>query len=569
LFSASFVMNSSKKKVLVILLAVLVLGAASAVWIMRGAAGPTDAAALLPAETVALASLPDLPRSASRWPKTILAKIGAEPEMKAFLERPIQHFTKNRGGHEAAGVLWQLKPGRIFVSVVSMDSNDAALLVGFQFWGGKSGHDVAVARLREEISRGGPAPEIARETYNRVEIASSKHQGFTLYNASQGQWGFLSNNLAALKDAIDRAAGRKKDDSLAENARYKEVLAKLIADPDLLLFCQPQSALETLLEVGSSLGAQPVPQQVEQLRKVEAVGATTKFDEANLRDAIFVLRRNPPDVGSLNHASMKFTSPETAVYFAFASDFRQILDAASNAIAAGVPTLPAMQSNRLAELIPQAFGPDCAISLWWTPQQIRPSGFVAVQIRDKPKAEESVRELLTLFPDAQVTESEGIRYLSFPSLQSAFVNPTIALDTDFLLLGVDPGELGHSLQASKVGASLEKSPVFSSALPAFKAANEVFGFADTKLLFERGFPLLRQVIIFGAAVVPGASDVIDASKLPETASIAKHLQPIIYSQTRIPEGYLVESSGPITMNQAALLGGMAGAWFFKPTVAEQ
>ena len=146
--------------------------------------------------------------------------------------------------------------------------------------------------------------------------------------------------------------------------------------------------------------------------------------------------------------------------------------------------------------------------------------------------------MLTLLPDAQLAESEGIRYLSFPSLQSAFVNPTIALDTDFLLLGVDPSELGQSLQASKAGESLEKSPVFSSALPAFKTANEVFGFADARLLFERGFPLLRQVIVFGAAVVPGASDVIDASKLPETGSIAKHLQPIVYSQTRIPEGYL-------------------------------
>jgi hypothetical protein len=556
------------KKILVILLALLILGAASALWIMRTGAGSTDAATLLPAETVFFASLPDLPRTASRWPKTILAKIGAEPEMKAFLERPIQYFTKDRGGDEAAGVLWKLKPGRIFAAIVSMDSNDAALLVGFQFWGGKSGHDLAVARLRDEISRGGPAPEIVHENYEGVEIASSKHPGLTLYNASQGQWGFLSNNLAVLKDAIDRTAGRKKDGSLADSSRYKEVLAKLVKDSDLLLFCQPQSALETLLEVGSSLGAQPVPQQVEQLRKLEAVGATTKLDEANLRDSVFVLRRNPPDVGSLNHGTMKFTSPETAIYFAFASDFRQILGAVPNAIAAGVPSPLIMQGGRLPQLIPQAFGPDCAISLSWAPQQMRPSGLIAVQIRDKAKAEESVRELLNLFPDAQLTESEGMRYYNFPSLQTAFVNPTLALDTDFLLMGVDPGELGHSLQASKAGETLEKSPVFAGALSAFKGANEVFGFADSKLLFERGFPILRQVIVFGAAVVPGASDVIDGSKLPETESIAKHLQPIVYSQTRIPEGYLVESSGPITMNHAALLGAVAGTWFLKPTVAE-
>ena len=172
-----------------------------------------------------------------------------------------------------------------------------------------------------------------REDYHGVEVASSAHRGLTLYNASQGQWGFLSNNLPALKDAIDRAAGRKKEGSLADSPRYKEVLGKLAKDADLLLFCQPQSALETLLEVGSSLGAQPITEQVEQLRKVEAIGATTKLDEAKLRDSLFVLRRNPPDIGALNHGAMKFTSPETAAYFEFVSDFRQIFAVASNAIA--------------------------------------------------------------------------------------------------------------------------------------------------------------------------------------------------------------------------------------------
>jgi hypothetical protein len=555
------------KKILVILLAVLVLTAASAYWILR-VTGPTDAAALLPAEAVALASLPDLPRTASRWPKTILAKIGAEPEMKAFLERPVEYLTKDRGGNEAAGILWKLKPERIFAAVVSVKSNDAAFLVGFQFWGGKTGHDLAVARLREELYRGGSAPEVVRENYQGVEIASSAHHGLTLYNASVGQWGFLSNNLPALKDAIDRTAGRKKEGSLADSPRYKEVLGKLAKDADLLLFCQPQSALETMLEVGSSLGAQPIPHQVEQLRKVEAIGATTKLDEVNLRDSIFVLRRNPPDIGSLNHGAMKFTSPETAAYFAFASDYRQIFTAASNAIATGLLSTP-MQSTKLPQLIPEALGPDTAISVSWAPEQMRPTGLIAVQIKDQAKAEESVRELLGLFPEASVTELEGIRYFSFPSLQSAFANPTLALFEGFLVLGVDPGELSHSLQSFKTGQTLETSPVFASALSAYKATNEVFGYVDSKVLFERGFPMLRRIIVFGVAVVPGASAIIDASKLPETESIAKHLQPIVYNQTRLPEGYLAESSGPITMNQAAFLGAVAGAWLLKPIVGGQ
>lgn len=550
------------KKIFVILLAILVLFAAYAVWTLRDT-GPADAAELLPTETVALASIPDLPRTASRWPKTTLAKIGAEPEMKAFLERPFQYLTQDHGGSEAAGILWKLKPGRIFTAVVSMSSNDAAALVGFQFWGGKSGHDMAVARLREELSKSGPSLELARESYNGVEIVSSKHGAHTLYNASQGQWGFLSNNLATIKDAIDRASGRKKEGSLAENPRYKEVLEKLLKDADLLFFCQPQSAVETLLEVGSSLGAQPIPQQVEQLRKVEAVGATTMLDEANLRDRIFVLRRNPPDIGALSHHGMKLTSPETVAYFDFASDFRQISTAASNAITAGLLNAASVRNSRLPQLFPEAFGPDCAISISWTPERMTPTGLIAIQIKDQTKADEAVQEALSLFPEASVTELDGVRYVSFP-LQSAFANPTLALVDGFLILGISSEELSQAMQSFKSGQTLEKSPGFASAVTSYRAANEVFGYVDSRALFERSFPKLRQVIIFGAAIMPGASEIIDGSKLPETETIARHLGPIVYSQTRIPEGYLIESSGPITMNQAFLIAAAAGAAFFKP-----
>jgi hypothetical protein len=551
-----------KKVLLILVIVALAAVAAAALWIFQGR-GPSDAAALVPAETIALASLPDLPRSSARWPKTILAKIAAEPEMKAFLERPIQYLTAERGGTEAASILWQLKPARIFAAILSLTANDATFLVGFQFWGGKSGHDLAVARLRAELSRGGPSPQVSHEQHHGVDIASTKHQGFVLYNASQGQWGFLSNNLQAIRDAIDRAAGKLKGGTLADNATYKAVAGRLADDPDLLLYCQPQRPLEVLLEVGASTGAEPITRQVDQLRKVEAVGATTKLDDANLRDNVFVLRRNPPDIGSLTRETMKFTSQETVAYCEFVTDFRQALTAASNTMAARFPDSP-FQNSKLWQLLPEAFGPDCAVSVSWPAGQLRPTGLVALQIKDQAKADESLQEALAVFPGASATETDGVRYYSLTALQSAFANPSLAFAQGFLLMGIDPGDLHHAVQSFNAGQTLEKSPVFASAATTYKEANEVFAFLDSKAIFERGFPMVRQIIVFGAAVVPGASAVIDGSKVPETETIAKHLQPILYKQTRIPEGYLVESTGPLTMNQAACLGAALGAWFMKP-----
>ena len=53
------------KKIFVILLVIFAILAAYAVWTVRDS-GPTDAAELLPGDTVAVASIPDLPRTASQ-----------------------------------------------------------------------------------------------------------------------------------------------------------------------------------------------------------------------------------------------------------------------------------------------------------------------------------------------------------------------------------------------------------------------------------------------------------------------------------------------------------------------
>lgn len=187
-----------------------------------------------------------------------------------------------------------------------------------------------------------------------------------------------------------------------------------------------------------------------------------------------------------------------------------------------------------------------------------------MRVKDAAKADQSLRELQTLFPETTVSEEGGNRSYSFPALQSPFANPTLTLTGDFLLVGLGPDSIHAALQSAQTGETLEKSPVFATALPVFRSANEVFGFIDAKAIFEQGYPMLRQVAVFSAAVMPGVSDIIDTGKIPETETISKHLSPILYSQTRLADGYLVESSGPVTMNQALLLGVAAGGSLWKP-----
>jgi hypothetical protein len=68
-----------------------------------------------------------------------------------------------------------------------------------------------------------------------------------------------------------------------------------------------------------------------------------------------------------------------------------------------------------------------------------------------------------------------------------------------------------------------------------------------------------------AAFVPGLSERLDPNKLPQPQVIAKHLSPVVASQSYIDSGYRSESVGTITIGQAAIAAGAAyaGAMIFQ------
>ena len=76
------------KKVIPAVIALLALATAGFVVYKKTIGSHVPAAMLVPGETVLFVDMPNLPRTALRWPQTGLAKILAEPEMQKFLEKP-------------------------------------------------------------------------------------------------------------------------------------------------------------------------------------------------------------------------------------------------------------------------------------------------------------------------------------------------------------------------------------------------------------------------------------------------------------------------------------------------
>jgi hypothetical protein len=537
--------------------AVLVL---LAVLILNRPTGPSDAASLAPADTILFINFPNLPRTALRWNGTALSKIAQEPEMKTFLEKPLARLNSNAGAGEASAHLLALKPGNIFFALTGLSDSGANGVVGFQYWGGRDAFEKAVARMRK-AALGENAP-LAKETFDGVEIVTAGSPGSAICSATLGNWGFLASNPELIKAALNRASGKSRDALLSENETFKTVASKLNADPDLRAFLRLERIVDVLVGVGRKAGAQPIPAQIEALKSAEAVGATWKLDGLIQRDAIYILRRNAAPTPEFGHIVTSLTSPDSIGLV----ELSLHLDSLTAFLRSAAPDLTAPPDvSAVIDSGRDAYGPEAGIILNWPPGQITPTPLIAVQIRDREKAAQFLSGLLKIVPNPSVNQWNGLSLYSIPTFGNPLAAPTFAQTDNFLLLGPDVQSVQNAASRPPGAPTLEASPAFQASAPFFKEANEAFAYIDTKAVFERAYTALRPVIIFGAAMMPDIYAVVDTTRLPQTETVAKHLSPMLLSQVSSPDGTLIQSSGPITLNQAVLLGmisaGSAGQTF--------
>ena len=532
-----------------VIVAILILGG---VVLFKRSGGESQAAALAPEDTVVFVNIPNIPRTGFRWIGTALAQIAADPEMQAFLELPLKNLKESPTTGEASGVLVGLKPGNIFLAATHPDGQGAQGLLGFQFWGNRKDYDNAVARLRKELPE--PDQEVLKDTHNGLEILVTRHGDITLYSAAAGRWGFLSTSLDQIKIALDRATGNSPLTSLKTNPRFVKVIAQLPVEPELLFYFEPEKAVDSLLAVGRSVGANQIPSQIEELKSAEAVGGILKIDGRLQRDAIFVLRPSREDsLPKLAHPAMALTSQDTTVFFDFALNFAAIPSLVEG-LAEAYPRAAALVGP-LAEAATQIYGPECALVANWPDGNMTPTPLLAVTVKDEARSNDFLAQTIGSVPGAIRQDLKGNTVYSFPA---GYTSLSVAQSNGFLLLGMNPEALLQAGEIKTSGGTLRDAPDFKDAVSAFQSANEAFCYIDTRTVFTRVYNSFVPVIRFGAAMMPDLKKQIDVSKLPKAETIAKHLPPIVLSQKRTTEGTLIESSGPVSMTQFLLLSG-AGA----------
>jgi hypothetical protein len=547
---------AAMKKIILVLVVVLGVVGAS-IWFVLSRYGVTDSASLVPADAVAYMGLPDLVQSGIRWNQTSLAKIGMEPSIQSFVERPLE-LLGQEGMDEAIGILNRLKPGRIYAALYTVSESGATGVFGFQYFGGRKDYDEAIGRFHDQVTQVSPGSQRTELSHAGDPITQIQIGQHSVFTGSHRSWAFISNDLIAIQGAMDRASGRVPSPSLADSENFRTVRAELSKSAEWIWYVSTTPLLDLLLGAGEAVDAVVNPAQLEQARKISAVGGSLSFDGANQVERIFLLWKDVPKMPVIDRGGIDFTTAQDIVFM------EGVQDSSTLATPEYLTSLPPEFADFLQQQgidltkLPSLFGDECVVVANWPTGAMFPTAMVALDIKDRAGVEAITRRMVENFtPTATISERQGATVFDFPIPGFALVDPAVAVTDTHIVAALTSSALNGALTRSSDQETLAASPAFQSISAQWLKDSQSFLFVDTKTIFERLYNTARPMIIFGAAMSPDLAKSVDIEKLPETETISQHLGPMVMTQHVTANGWLIESSGPITLYQTIVIGGAA------------
>ena len=557
-------------KRLVIVL-ILIAAAVGAFVILHRGGGEAQGPKLAPAGTVLLLDFPDIARTRERWQQAALHQLAQEPEVQAFLERPESRLPALAAVSDAEKQVASLEPAEAFFALTSIKEDPPRFLAGLNFNGKKEALESLRDEARTWLHTAWPAGKADLVKYGPVEIETFVYGNVSVAAAVDKRWYVVSDDIALLKTTLDRLEGKPDvpGEMLAGEKRFHASLGHVPKESDLLLYLQPETVIQRLADLLAAAGAQLPAAQTNQIRRIQAAAAAVKLEGENIRDTLFILA---PDVGReepLQRASLALTSTNTLFYYAAVLRSWTLPDTPPGAsgflddLAAARQALAAQGLDRAA--FDAAFGPEVSARLDWPPGFPQPGLLVSLDVRDEGKAEKFLDGLLAgPFGAAWARQKiDDTVFYGMTSTPLPTVTPALALTPGFLLLGQNFDEVKAAAQSLKTpGASLASSNAFQTAEKMVAKPTGSFGYLEGQAVCERVYGSLRPLAMIWANFAPGVVKYIDPSKLPATETLQKHLGPIVFSESAVADGMLLESAGPVTFQElvdAAAMGAGAAA----------
>jgi len=525
-------------------------------------ASQTHAPALVGEETLLFLHCPDIRQSRTRWTNTALYQIANEPEVRAFLEKPKGQLPKAGEVRSRLHDFVLADPREAFFALASVEKIPV-FVAGALCLGDKGKVDSALAELTTTLQSQWPQGQRGETRYAGVSIQTFTQGKSAMASAWVGRWILVSDDLGLIKKTIDRAQRNSTHGLLAENADYKKSLSHMPSHPELITYLRPDEIAQGF----ASIQGKKTPllsNSLADLKQMRALCMGLKFDGENIRDAFFTLIDHPAKQPGLTRQSLQLTTSDTLVYFAGLMDLNRVADKMAR-LSQSTPAVPIAMAALQAGLANQGItleslaamlGNEYGFAVDWPAVASQPSLMFSMDLKDRAMAAKTVQALT----DGQMggswehTKSAGSDLFTLSQLPMA--TPALAITDKSLIFGSDAARVKSLTSSPAVGGGLATTPPFKNAEKLLNKPTQSFGYIDSRALFERIYSTSRPLIMLWGGFNPTVRNAVDLNKLPPTETISKHLQPIAYSSSNLPDGLLMESIGPVTFTQTALVAGI-------------
>ena len=516
--------------------------------------------ALLPRGTIFLAHLPDFNRTRDDWYHCDIYRLYREPAVQDFLRKPLNNIPKTDAAAQTLREIEQLEPKNAFVALTSIDNNNPRFVGGFRFRGSQEAAERVIDKWRSELLGRNPNLKRDKLQYQHREIELVSAASVTLATAYDRPWFFAATDLTELKTVLDRADHRATNSkgTLDKDEAYRAAIAHRPSYYAAFFYLQPKIFSERLAALRAAVRSSPAPGESTMLEKMRCIAGYTRFENGKMHDVLFLAMPKLEHDITLTRSSLSLGTKETFFYLAMLLNLGEKIETLNQAASfAGARIFQALADSGItADDWKAAFGLELSSLADWPSSAHWPSLLVTLPVTDMAKAAKIVEALVRADQQATWTQTEkdGVRYFSKQSVATLVaITPTIALSNRILIAGFNPVSVEEAMKRSGASSSeLADSQTYKAAARLLPAPTNFFGYVDMALLYSRLDASLRPMLLMAAAFMPAVAGSIDAGKLPSPEVITRHLSPIVSSQRYDGDGYVAESIGPITLDQAAI-----------------
>ena len=551
-----------KRIVLLIIVAAIAAYGGWYYWNFSQKVSTAPVAELLPRDTIFVVQLPDFKRTREDWRRSDVYQLYREPAVQDFLRKPLDNISTSKA-LDTVQDIEQLDPKNAFLALTSISDSSPTLIGGFRFHGTQDEAEQVIGKWRMSVLEQRPGTKHEKVDYQGHEIDVVTTAPFTVATTYDGPWFFAATNVTELKALLDRVDHRAKDsaETLDKDQAYRMATGHRPSNYAAFFYLQPKSFSDRLAALRAAVQSSPTPGETTMLEKMRCIAGSMRFENGKLRDLFFLGMPKLETDGILNRSSLTLGTTATFFYLALLLNLGEKMETLHQAAALGGAVQKVFQdfagNGITADDWKAAFGVELGALADWPSNAHWPSVLVTLPVLDFDRATKIIEAFTRADESAMWTHAErdGVRYFSQQSAaRLVAVTPTIALSNRILIVGLNPVSVEEAVKRSSSSSSeLASSPTYKAAERLLPAPTNFFSYVDTALLYSRLDASLRPMLLMAAAFMPAIARSVDLGKVPSPEVITKHLSPIVSSQRYDRDGYVAESIGPITLDQAAIV----------------